>query len=206
MSIRLRKAQIAAAIEDVAQPKSAQEGAYQGPRVLDDAPVQAVLDLSAYRPPVQPTILSESFTLSVGDRLFFDLTRGGNSGSPFARPDVEQRFSFARFVRVATFNSGGGSGNYDVQTRVLFNFDPPSAPDNQRIGFTNLAAGTPQIFQYGYDIQDQSAANRELVLPSGLVIPPDVRLVLDVDNTTDADVEVLIFSWAYQFDQTDILI
>jgi len=205
--IRLRKTAVAAAIEDVAAAREQQSGSYQGPRVLSDEPARAVVDLAAYRPPVRPRLINEEIVLTSGDRLFFDVHRGDTGSAAFVSAAQNKEFGFARFFRVGTFNSGGTSGNYDVELRILSDFDPPAAPGtNRRIQFTRVGAGTAQVFQYGFDAQDQAASNTEIILPDGLVTPPDVRLVIDVDNQTDDDLDVEIFSWAYLFGETDLLI
>jgi hypothetical protein len=212
MSIRLRKATIANAIEDVAQPKSAQEGAYQGPRILSDAPVRAVVDLSQYRTPQKAVRYSDSVTLVGPNELRYDLiTRDfENTGSDIPGRREGELYAFLRYARIRVSTSGS-TGNAVIQILHRTNIGNPASAGAEEEAFVSFAYATlgsndDQVLQVEYDAIDQSDPDDTVVLPSSLIIYPSDRLVLEVDNNTDADVDVDVSAMVYQFNDIEVLI
>jgi len=201
MSIRLRKRALAAAIEDVAAPDEQQSGSYEGPRVLSDEPARAVLDLSSYQTPVRAGYRVREVNVAAGSTRRFDLITAEDQAGQFQ--DADDRFGFLRFGRLRVGNTGS-TGRTEVKIRLV---DLTSSVINDlNIYFDNPTAGTPFIRQINYDLTTKSAPNDAVFLPADLVIPPDHRLVLLVDNNTDALDSVTLELWSYIFDELDILI
>jgi hypothetical protein len=120
-------------------------------------------------------------------------------------PDDKQ-YSFLRTARIFVGNSGGTTGNVQIRIRVVTDYTPSGADIERAIFFRAMGAGDVVVIQYGYDMQDQSGPNEEIIEPPGFVFPPSARMVLEVDNGTDDNVSINVFSWGYTFDATDILI
>lgn len=211
MSIRLRRTTIAAALENLAAESEQQSGSYEGPRLLDDAPVQSVVDLSAYQEPVTPEIASVSGSIISGGADFVvDLARpsAGVGSFVFDEAPEDKKYSFVRFSRIVAENSGA-SGGMRVSLLLAARYSVSGALVQEPLYFRIFTGGDDAQLQYGYEAVDQNiplGGTDVLVAPSGLVMPPGARLALLVENNTSGVVSVDVTSFAYTFDSTDVLI
>jgi len=211
MSIRLRRTTIAAALENLAAEAEQQTGSYEGPRLLDDAPVRSVVDLSAYQEPVTPEIATVSGSIVSGGADFIvDVARPSAGVGTFVlnKAPEDEKFSFVRFSRVVVENSGA-SGGVRVSLILAARYSVSGALVQSPLYFRIFTGGDDAQLQYGYDAVDQNvptSGTDVIVAPPGLVMPPDARLALVVENNTSGLVDVDVTSFAYTFDSTDILI
>ena len=209
MSIKLRKATIATAIENVAQRKGSQEGSYQGPRVLSDEPVQAVLDLSSVRVPVRPFTRQYGASIgSGGPDYHTDLMRPDDS-NPEQEAPTDGLFSFLRLARVTCDATSATSGGGRLRLQVRDNYGP-SGPQVEVDLYAKIVTNGDELqLQYNYDAIDIAtlvSQTDQFVPPSGFVFPPSARLTLEAQNFTDDTFFVNVMVWGYTFDETDLII
>ena len=198
---RINRERVAQALKDVVQRK--QSGDYRGPRELSDQPVRSVIDLSAYRPPVVPTLSVQSIAIPSGDNLFLDLGDATVDTAQFTEPRNPDRFSFTRFFK-GDIDIGGSSGTAEIRIQI---YDYSRSVVNQvELYRSQEGSGSASILQYNYDAKDQNGPADQIVPPPDLVMKPTQRLILLIQNNTDGGVTGNVISSSYLFKNTDILI
>jgi len=204
--IRISRQTVAAALEAVAQATEQQSGSYQGPREIDDAPAQSVVDLSAFQTPVEPALFQTVETVASGDEYYYDTLHFEDSATAFTEGPKVKKFGFLRWARLLVRNIGGTTGSFDIRIKPETGYDGLSAVFEPQLYRKVPGSGSSLLVQYNYDSPDQDASQDNVVPPPSFVLPPESRMVFQVFNNTDDDLTFAIIGYSYLFDETDVLI